>query len=52
MSKSFDVILEHKITGERMKIVLQQASAYDAHQVVRELYPEHSARSILYTRLY
>ncbi|QBP06104.1 hypothetical protein [Synechococcus phage S-B68] len=52
MSKTFDVILEHKVTGEQMKIVVQQASAYDAHQVVRDLYPEHTARSILYTRLY
>jgi hypothetical protein len=52
MSKSFDVMLQHKITGDMMKVVVQQASAYDAHQVVRELYPEHSARSILYTRLY
>ena len=52
MSKSFDVRLQHKMTGEMMTVVIQQMSAYDAHEVVRELYPEHHARSILYTRLY
>jgi len=50
--RQYKVILEHLKTAETMVIDIVQESAFEAHTVVKNLYPQHHAVSITYRQLY